>query len=67
MGDVLEGIEAGHIKPVPQWSVPNPRLYLRKDYHPRQVVELYRKLDNGLIPRYLERIKRTPSQLRLVE
>lgn len=37
-----ESVQA--LAPVPQWKPPNAKLYLRKDYHPRQVVELYRKL-----------------------
>jgi hypothetical protein len=46
---------------------PNARLYLRKDYHPRQVVELYRKLDAGLIPRYVQRAEAVRNRLRLLE
>lgn len=56
MVDVLRAIgrNAG-IEPVPQWDVPGARLYLRKDYHPRQVVELYRKIDGGLFRDYARR------------
>ena len=64
---VLDELEQGRLHPVPQWPVPNARLYLRKDYHPRQVVELYRKLDAGLIPRYVERASRAAKRIRLVE
>lgn len=64
---VLNDLGRGEPKPVPQWKVPNARLYLRKNYHPRQVVELYRKLDEGLIPRYVERAARCPTAIRLVE
>lgn len=63
---VLRDLDRGALTPVPQWEVPNARLYLRKDYHPGQVVELYRKLEAGLIPRYVERAARTPRRLRLV-
>jgi len=63
---VLRDLDRGALTPVPQWEVPDARLYLRKDYHPRQVVELYRKLEAGLIPRYVERAAKGPRQLRLV-
>ncbi len=64
---VLREFESGQIEPVPQWKVPNARLYLRRDYHPRQVVELYRKLDGGLISRYVERADRVRNRFRLLE
>ena len=64
---VLDDLDRGSLKPVPQWEVPNARLYLRKDYHPRQVVELYRKIDAGLIPRYVKRAAQVAGQIRLVE
>lgn len=64
---VLQGFQAGTARPVPQWMAPNARLYLRKDYHPRQVVELYRKLDAGLIPRYVQRAEAVRNRLRLLE
>ena len=48
-------------------KVPDPKLYLRKDYHPRQVVELYRKIEAGLIRRYVERAPQAAARLRLVE
>ncbi len=63
---VLRELDAGNVKPVPQWSVPKARVYLRKDYHPRQVVELYRKLDAGLIRRYAGHAERTADRLQLV-
>ena len=43
--DVLPAWHRGERQPVPQWDVPGAKLYLRKDYHPRQVVELYEKLE----------------------
>jgi len=64
---VLDDLGRTERKPVPQWKVPNARLYLRKDYHPRQVVELYRKLDEGLIPRYVDCAASSPSRIRLIE
>ncbi len=64
---VLNDLSRGTLKPVPQWKVPNARLYLRKDYHPRQVVELYRKLDDGLIRRYVDRAARSPTPIRLIQ
>lgn len=63
----LHELDLGRRSPVPQWTVPNPRLYLRRDYHPRQVVELYRKLDDGLIRRYVQRAPRVAPLVRLVE
>ena len=51
---VLGDLERGRLSPVPQWTVHHPRVYLRKDYHPRDIVELYKKIDGGLIRRYAE-------------
>lgn len=65
--DVLRRLQRGDIKPVPQWEVPNPRLYLRKDYDPAHVIELYRKLDEGLIERYVAEAARTDDRIRLIE
>jgi len=61
---VLGDLEQGRLNPVPQWTVPHPRLYLRKDYHPREIIELYKKIDAGLIRRYAEH---ATGQVRLVE
>ena len=63
----LHCLDAGTVAPVPQWDVPDSRLYLRKNYHPRHVVELYRKLDAGLIERYVERAELVAGEVRLVE
>lgn len=65
--NVVQRLSAGGMSPTPQWEVPHPRLYLRRDYHPRQVVELYRKLEAGLIWRYLERVKAGEAKIRLIE
>ncbi len=62
---ILAGIEAmkkslsfldrdGELATVPQWEVPSPRLYLRKDYDPRHVVELYKNIEGGMIDRYAQ-------------
>ncbi len=67
MIETLSLLDRGELTPVPQWEVPNPRLYLRRDYHPRQVVELYRKIDDGLIARYVERAAAAAGRIRLVE
>ena len=67
MIEVLEGMEQETMTATPQWSVPNSRLYLRKNYHPRQVVELYRRLEAGLIADYVPRAAKIGAQIRLVE
>ena len=64
---VLEDLKGDRLTPVPQWKPPAVRLCLRKDYHPRQVVELYRKIEAGLIPRYVERAARVADRFRLIE
>lgn len=53
MIQILEKIQRGQdLEGVPQWHQPNSRLYLRRDYHPKQVVELYKKWDAGLLRRF---------------
>jgi methionyl-tRNA formyltransferase len=64
--DVLRHFDAARARAVPQWQPAHARLYRRKDYHPRQVVELYRKLDEGLIPRYLAEQEERRARVRLV-
>ncbi len=64
---VLPEWHRGDRKPVPQWSVRNPKLYLRKDYHPRQVVALYEKWDRGLISEYLDRAHRVAGLVKLID
>ncbi len=64
---VLPDWHRGDRKSVPQWPVRNPKLYLRKDYHPRQVVALYEKLDRGLIADYLERAPRVAGLVKLID
>ncbi|HNQ21839.1 MAG TPA: formyl transferase [Phycisphaerae bacterium] len=67
MMDVLGALSAGRITPVAQWEVPNAKLYLRKHYHPRQVVQLACMVDDGLIPRYVARAPRAAPRVRLVQ
>jgi folate-dependent phosphoribosylglycinamide formyltransferase PurN len=64
---VLGELAAGRLMPVPQWEVPNPRLYLRRDYHPRQVVELYKKIEQGLIHRYVAHAAELAGRVQLIE
>ena len=64
---VLRDLEAGQLNPVPQWEVPNARLYLRKDYHPRQVVQLAEMVADGLIPHYIARARAVVGRVRLIE
>jgi hypothetical protein len=67
MIDVLQGWAGGDRFTVQQWGPAKPRLYLRKHYHPRQVVELYEKLKAGMIPGYVERLGRgAVPEVRLV-
>ncbi len=65
--DVLPAWHNGEREPVPQWHVPGAKLYLRKDYHPRQVVELYEKLDRGLIDDYLRRAHQVAGLVRVID
>ncbi len=64
---VLRDLEHGRLTPVPQWEVQSARLYLRKDYHTRQVVELHKKIEAGLITRYVQRAPRVACRVRLIE
>ena len=64
---VLPEWDAGRRTPVPQWPVPNARVYFRKDYHPLQVVELYKRLESGMIARYVEQARHQAAGFRLIE
>lgn len=66
LADAAMELQAGTLRTVAQWAVPNPRLILRKDFHPRHVVELHCKLADGLIPRYVERAAVVAPRVRLV-
>lgn len=63
---VLPEWSAGHRDPVAQWRVPNARLYLRKHFHPRHVVELHNKVEAGLIRAYVARADDVAPRVRLV-
>lgn len=62
----LHEVETGRLVTVPQWPVENPRLYLRRDYHPSQVVRLYELIDAGLFRKYAARADRVRDAFRLV-
>jgi|CXWL01.1.fsa_nt_gi methionyl-tRNA formyltransferase len=65
MIEVLEAIERGEKMPgIPQWHEPNSRVYYRRDYHPRQVVELYQKWNEGLLERFLSEQRPAPRLVR---
>lgn len=64
---VLPEWDEGRRKPVPQWKVPQSRLYLRKDYHPSQVVELYQKIDAGLMEKYVEQAADVAGKIRVID
>ena len=64
---VLPEWREGRRAPVPQWPVPNARVYFRKDYHPLQVVELYKRLESGMIARYVEQARHQAAGFRLIE
>jgi len=63
----LHELEAGRVAAVPQWTVPDARLYLRRDYHPSQVVALYERIDRGLFRDYVARRHRVENAMRLVD
>lgn len=74
---ILAGIEAmigvlqrldrdRHVTGTPQWTAVDAKLYLRKHYHPRQVVELYRNIDSGMIREYAAD-RRMSSAIRLID
>lgn len=66
MVSVVGDLENGNAQAVPQWKTETSRLYLRKDFHPRQVVELHRKMRSGLLARYVEHADALSSKVRLV-
>jgi folate-dependent phosphoribosylglycinamide formyltransferase PurN len=67
MVEVLRRFADGHIRPVAQWPDPRARLATRKDSHPRQIVELYRKLSSGMLRRYVSQAARRNAVVRLVD
>ena len=62
----LEELAAGRLVTVPQWPVEDPKLYLRKDYHPSQVVRLYEMIAEGLFPNYVARKHLVENVMRLI-
>lgn len=66
MIDALHALDQGLLRAVPQWREPRAKLYLRKHFHPRHVVELHRKVERGLIPDYVRRVRTRPPTLRLI-
>jgi methionyl-tRNA formyltransferase len=58
--------QAGTLQPVRRWTVPNPKVYLRKHYHPRQVVKLYEMIEAGLFARYVARRRLVENAVRLI-
>jgi hypothetical protein len=67
MVDVLQRFAEGQIRPVPQWPVPDPRRAAIGDFHPRQVVDLYRKVSSGMMRRYAAHAARRNACARIVE
>jgi len=66
MIEVVQEFQTRKLTPVLQWEQKNSKLYLRKDYHPRQVIEMYQKFERGLISNYLSRAKELEQGLRLI-
>ena len=62
----VEELAAGKLTAVPQWPVPDGKLYLRKHYHPSQVVKLYEMIEDGLFPKYVARKHHVRDAMRLV-
>jgi phosphoribosylglycinamide formyltransferase 1 len=54
MIQTIREFKANTLMSVPQWSVPDAKLYLRKDYHPSQVAKLYELIDEGLFRNHVE-------------
>jgi len=65
--EVLPQWDQGLRKPVQQWSVPHPRLYLRKDYQPAHTVALYEKISSGLITDYVQRAAEVAGRVRVID
>lgn len=67
MATIVADWHSGRLTPVPQWKPATSRLYLRKDYHPRQVVDLAQRMAGGLIDRWLPEAPRRLAAVKLVE
>lgn len=61
-----EELAQGRLRAVTQWPASSPRVYRRKDFHPRHVVELYEKLAGGLIERYAARADEVAPKVKLI-
>ena len=67
MIEVLKEMENGcDLTGIPQWHEPHARVYYRRDYHPRQVVDLYKKWGNGLLEHYLQSNASAPKLVNCV-
>lgn len=66
MIQTLDEFEADSVAPVSQWPAARSRLYLRKDYHPSQVVRLYELIDDGLFDKYVARKNRVQDAFQLI-
>ncbi len=62
----LHEFETSRLQPVPQWQPANARLYLRKDYHPSQVVRLYELIEAALFLQYVQRAATVAPMVTLV-
>lgn len=62
----LHEYESGRLNPVLQWQEPQGRLYMRRDYHPTQVVNLYDLIDEGLFTDYATRKTDVQDDMKLV-
>ncbi len=62
----VDELAVGSLVSIPQWPVEHARLYLRRDYHPSQVVRLYELIEDGLFPKYVARKQRVENAMRLI-
>lgn len=63
----LGELESVRLRAVRQWPVKGSRLYLRRDYHPRDVVRLYQRIDDGLFKAYAAKGQGARQSVRLIE
>jgi len=67
MIQALNELQANRLATTAQWDVPDAKLYLRRDYHPGQVVELYDRIESGLFRDYPARKHRVENAMRLID
>ena len=67
MIQALHELRHDRLTPTPQWDAPDAKLYLRRDYHPSQVVELYDRIEGGLFRDYPARKHRVAGAMRLID